>query len=122
MKKTIILSVFIAVTLGIVVTKQQNAGAKQVTTVEKTTAPTPTSESALPIFGAHLESYSKKCSFNSDCPYGKCKHNKCGSCSFNSDCKGWGKCKSGRCGGCSFNSDCKGFGKCSSGKCTKSPY
>lgn len=75
----------------------------------------------LPVQPPAAETY-KKCSFNSDCPYGKCKSGRCGSCSFNSDCKGWGKCKGGRCGSCSFSSDCKGFGKCSSGKCTKSPY
>lgn len=64
----------------------------------------------------------KRCSFNSDCPYGKCRHGKCGGCSFNSDCKGWGKCRHGQCGGCSFNSDCKGFGGCTSGHCKRSPY
>jgi len=71
--------------------------------------------------GNQAEPY-KKCSFNSDCKYGKCKSGKCGSCSFNSDCKGWGKCKSGKCGACSFQSECKGFGGCSSGRCKKSPY
>jgi hypothetical protein len=65
---------------------------------------------------------SKKCSFQSDCPYGTCKSGQCGGCSFQSDCKGWGTCKSGQCGGCSFQSDCKGFGACNSGMCEKSPY
>lgn len=68
------------------------------------------------------EPEAKKCSFASDCKYGKCKSGKCGSCSFKSDCKGWGKCKSGQCGACSFDSDCKGHGKCKSGQCSKSPY
>jgi hypothetical protein len=68
------------------------------------------------------EPLAKKCSFNSDCRWGKCKKGRCGGCSFNSDCKGWGKCKKGWCGGCSFQSDCKGFGGCKSGRCKKSPY
>ena len=76
----------------------------------------------LDVDAIEAEEVAKKCSFNSDCKYGKCKSGKCGGCSFNSDCNGWGKCKSGWCGGCSFNSECKGFGSCSSGKCTKSPY
>ncbi len=63
----------------------------------------------------------KKCSFNSDCPHGKCKGGKCGACGFDSECKGWGKCKGGQCGACGFDSECKGFGKCSGGKCTKKP-
>ena len=75
----------------------------------------------LPVQPPAAETY-KKCGFNSDCPYGKCKSGRCGGCGFNSDCKGWGKCKGGWCGSCSFASDCKGFGKCSGGKCTKSPY
>lgn len=44
----------------------------------------------------------KKCSFQSDCPYGTCK--------------------GGSCGGCSFQSDCGSFGPCNSGRCAKSPY
>ena len=64
----------------------------------------------------------KKCSFQSDCPYGTCKSGECGGCSFQSDCKGWGTCKDGQCGGCSFQSDCKGFGSCNNGRCEKSPY
>ncbi len=66
----------------------------------------------------------KKCNFQSDCKYGKCKRGRCGACDFQSDCRGWGKCKRGRCGACDFQSDCKkkGFGSCRSGRCTKSPY
>lgn len=78
-------------------------------------------ELAMPSVPAP-QALAKKCSFNSDCHYGKCKRHRCGGCSFQSDCKGWGKCKKGWCGGCSFQSDCKGFGKCSHGHCTKSPY
>ena len=86
------------------------------------TAPA-TAERALPATPAtQAAPLAKRCSFNSDCPYGKCKHGKCGGCSFNSDCKGWGKCKGGWCGGCSFNSDCKAFGGCKSGRCKRSPY
>jgi hypothetical protein len=76
----------------------------------------------LTIFAPPVEALAKKCSFNSDCAYGKCTKGQCGGCSFNSDCKGWGKCSKGRCGSCGFDSDCKGFGKCSSGRCSKSPY
>jgi hypothetical protein len=79
-------------------------------------------QTQLSVFAPEPETYGKKCSFNSDCPYGKCKGGQCGACSFNSDCKGWGKCKGGQCGACGFDSECKGFGKCSGGKCTKSPY
>lgn len=64
----------------------------------------------------------KKCSFQSDCPYGTCKNGSCGGCSFQSDCKGWGKCSNGMCGACSFQSDCAGFGSCKNGMCEKSPY
>lgn len=64
----------------------------------------------------------KKCSFQSDCPYGTCKNGQCGGCSFQSDCKGWGKCSNGQCGACSFQSDCAGFGACKNGHCEKSPY
>ena len=77
--------------------------------------------SQVPIESPEAEAF-KKCSFNSDCPYGKCGKGKCGACSFNSDCKGWGKCSKGQCGACSFSSECKGFGSCSGGRCTKSPY
>ena len=57
-----------------------------------------TAERALPAAPAtQAAPLAKRCSFNSDCPYGKCKHNKCGGCSFNSDCKGFGGCKNGRC-------------------------
>ena len=74
------------------------------------------------VFTPAPEEMGKKCSFQSDCPYGTCKSGQCGACSFQSDCKGWGTCKNGQCGGCSFQSDCKGFGACNSGHCEKSPY
>ncbi len=102
-------SLFVFLSVGIVVTQPATADAEQLT-------------AAQTIFNPEAETLSKKCSFNSDCSHGKCSKNRCGGCSFNSDCKGWGKCSKGWCGGCSFNSDCKGFGKCSSGKCTKAPY
>lgn len=95
---------------------------------EKTEGPVPAhrTESLDQSWQSDFDQYApvKKCSFNSDCPYGKCKSGQCGGCDFNSDCKGWGKCKSGRCGACDFASDCgkAGFGSCSSGSCTKSPY
>ena len=114
MKKTAaIIGILACLTVGFVVALQQDAGAQQVVA--------PRAASAPAVFEPAPEMY-KKCSFNSDCPHGKCKKSRCGGCSFNSDCKGWGKCKSGWCGSCSFSSDCKGFGKCSGGKCTKSPY
>jgi len=63
-----------------------------------------------------------KCSFNSDCKYGKCGSGKCGYCDFNSDCNGYGVCSDHQCGRCSFSSDCGSFGPCSSGRCEKSPW
>lgn len=77
---------------------------------------------AQSVFTPAPQEVAKKCSFQSDCPYGTCKSGQCGGCSFQSDCKGWGTCKDGQCGGCSFQSDCKGFGACNSGHCEKSPY
>lgn len=85
----------------------------------KATTQAPTT---VPSVGGDAEMFAKKCSFSSDCPYGKCGKGTCGACSFTSDCKGWGKCDKGRCGACSFSSECKGFGGCSSGRCKKSPY
>jgi hypothetical protein len=116
----VISSLVVCLSLGLVLLQQTNAGAEQVDSAETTA---PAAAPAQPhVFAPAPETFAKKCSFNSDCPYGKCKKGRCGGCSFNSDCKGWGKCKKGWCGGCSFDSDCKGFGKCTSGKCTKSPY
>ncbi len=113
MKRALIVAGIVAsLAVAFVLTQQPEAIADQIK---------PQAAAELPVTPPAAETY-KKCSFNSDCPYGKCKSGRCGACSFNSDCKGWGKCKSGRCGACSFSSDCKGFGKCSGGKCTKSPY
>ena len=120
MKRYSIIAVLLAVALwaGLVVARQGEDATTQVT-VEQVAPPAPV---AAPAASAPDEQPNKKCGFDSDCPYGKCKSGQCGGCGFDSDCKGWGKCKSGQCGGCGFDSDCKGFGKCSSGKCTKSPY
>ena len=139
--KRIILGVGLSVCLllGLVIVQQSDATAEQasrdavsyiadsIVLVPQAAEPAPEQyESCTPqadlsgLEGTQAVPY-KKCSFNSDCPYGKCKSGKCGSCSFNSDCKGWGKCKSGQCGACSFNSECKDFGGCSSGRCKKSP-
>ena len=112
----IVVGIFVCLTVGFIVVQQQDADAQQVIAAQVTTA-----AQQLPVEPPAAETY-KKCGFNSDCPYGKCKSGRCGSCGFNSDCKGWGKCKGGWCGNCGFSSDCKGFGKCSGGKCTKSPY
>ena len=112
-KVAIIAGIAVCLAFGFVVIQQSEVGAEQVAAQ--------TTSHQLPVTPPAAETY-KKCSFNSDCPYGKCKGGRCGACSFNSDCKGWGKCKGGRCGSCSFASDCKGFGKCSSGRCTRSPY
>ncbi len=117
----VVVGLALCLTVGFVIADQQSAGAEQ-TSIElvqpaEAAPATPTVEP-----GTYLEIFAKKCSFDSDCPHGKCRSGKCGGCSFDSDCKGWGKCRSGQCGGCSFDSDCKGFGKCSSSKCTKSPY
>ena len=106
--------------VGFVVLPQSNAGAKGTTVASRSVTD---GLAAMRALGDDFQLQPKKrCSFNSDCRYGKCKKSRCGGCSFNSDCKGWGKCKRGWCGGCSFNSDCKGFGSCSHGHCTKSPY
>jgi hypothetical protein len=103
---------FVCLTVVLVAAHQGDAGA----------ASAAQDVAAADIFVPEAQTFAKKCSFNSDCPYGKCSKGKCGACSFNSDCKGWGKCSKGQCGACSFNSDCKGFGGCSSGRCKKSPY
>ena len=110
---------FLALTVGFVITQQRDADAYKVTK-SQVTAPTGQA-TALQITEPRFEP-KKKCSFSSDCRYGKCKKGRCGGCSFQSDCKGWGKCKNGWCGACSFQSDCKGWGSCRSGRCTKSPY
>lgn len=123
MKRAFLLAgLFVVFTVGLVVMQQQDAdaGANQAI-AQQVSAPAADSADRAPITEPAAQPR-KKCSFNSDCPYGKCKKNKCGGCSFNSDCKGWGKCKSGWCGGCSFQSDCKGFGSCKSGRCSKPPY
>lgn len=112
---------FVALTVGLVLTQQRSADAAQVPSVQLEAATTQASEPA-PSFDWEVDSMAKRCSFNSDCSHGNCKQGRCGGCSFNSDCKGWGKCSNGWCGACSFASECKGFGSCSSGKCTKSPY
>lgn len=96
---------------------QRDAGAQVGEAAAVTPAPIQQS-----VFVPEPEALAKKCSFDSDCPHGKCKGGQCGACSFNSDCKGWGVCKGGQCGACSFSSECKGFGSCSGGRCTKSPY
>jgi hypothetical protein len=115
---SIVIGLALCLTVGLVVAQQGDAVARPIPAGE-VSAQTP----VLPaVFTPEADPLAKKCSFNSDCPYGTCKGGQCGGCSFNSDCKGWGVCKGGQCGGCSFNSDCKGFGDCSSGHCTKSPY
>ena len=121
MKRTIFLAgLFVVFTVGLVVLQQQDADAGQINLQQVNAAEAEVCDQVL--FTEPEAQPRKKCSFNSDCRYGKCKRSKCGGCSFNSDCKGWGKCKSGWCGGCSFNSDCKGFGGCKNGRCKKSPY
>ncbi len=121
MKRVLFLAgVFVAFTVGLVFMQQQDADAGQ---PKARQVSGPSAHLAPPVGVSEPEAQPrKKCSFSSDCPYGKCKRGKCGACGFNSDCKGWGKCKRGRCGGCDFNSDCKGFGGCKSGRCRKSPY
>jgi hypothetical protein len=113
--------VVLALTLGLFLAQQQDAGARPVGTSRVVTQHAAASNQ-VPIFHPKAETCTKKCSFDSDCSHGKCKSGACGGCSFDSDCKGWGKCRSGSCGGCSFNSDCTSFGECNSGSCTKSPY
>jgi hypothetical protein len=109
--------------IGLVIAQQRDAGADQVKAAKGTVTVTQTEPmSQVSVFMPEAETYAKKCSFNSDCPYGTCTKNVCGGCSFNSDCKGWGKCSNGWCGSCSFNSDCQGFGSCKNGRCEKSPY
>jgi hypothetical protein len=112
---TLIFGLAICLSLGLVVAERADARPAA-----------PALQSPAPAFAGtftpEADPLAKKCSFNSDCPFGTCKGGQCGGCSFNSDCKGWGVCKGGHCGGCSFNSDCKGFGECRSGMCTKSPY
>lgn len=113
---TILISLMVAGVAGVVFAAGGN--------VDTSMAPVNKSESMDQDFTADIgiNISAKKCSFQSDCEYGKCKGGQCGGCDFQSDCKGWGKCKNGQCGGCDFQSDCKGFGSCSSGQCTKSPY
>ena len=115
---SIVLRLALCLAVGLVVV-QHDAAASQPAAAVLPMSPAPVAAS---VFTPEADPLAKKCSFNSDCPFGTCKGGQCGGCSFNSDCKGWGTCKGGWCGGCSFNSDCKGFGDCSSGKCTKSPY
>jgi hypothetical protein len=119
MKKILVAAMVLFLTVGFVVVKNQSAKAEN---TKKEIATQTQKVNLTAITETEIIPLSKKCSFNSDCKYGKCKGNKCGSCSFKSDCKGWGVCKSNKCGGCSFKSDCKGFGDCKSGRCTKSPY
>jgi hypothetical protein len=116
---SVILGLAICLTIGLVVAQQGDAGADPLVAAV-VTASLPAQP--VSVVAPEPDTLAKKCSFNSDCPYGTCKGGQCGGCSFNSDCKGWGVCKGGQCGACSFNSDCKGFGDCSSGNCTKSPY
>ena len=109
----IVVGLFFCLTLALGIGFHGQASAEKKTDItDQVTAP----DSELEPLAA------KKCSFNSDCKYGKCVKGRCGGCSFNSDCKGWGKCSKGQCGACSFSSECKGFGSCSGGRCTKSPY
>jgi hypothetical protein len=117
---SIAIGLFLCLTVALVALNQNQASAASDAVVAAATTGTPAAQGDF--FVPDAETYGKKCSFNSDCRYGKCKKSRCGGCSFNSDCKGWGKCKKGWCGGCSFNSDCKGFGGCKSGRCKKSPY
>jgi hypothetical protein len=121
MKRAFLLAgIFVVFTVGIVVMQRQDADASQGPAAQVSAS---TGDMAGPVEVTEPEAQPRKrCSFNSDCPYGKCKNHRCGGCSFQSDCKGWGKCRNGWCGSCSFQSDCKGFGRCSSGRCTKSPY
>ncbi len=121
MKKTILAGlVVLSFAFGLLMAQQHQASAKEIATA-RVTAPA-AAPAHLPIVTPDADQYAKKCNFNSDCPYGKCKGGTCGGCDFNSDCKGWGKCKGGQCGACDFSSDCKDFGGCSSGHCAKSPY
>ena len=124
MRKTVLFgSLLVGLTVGLVLLAQQSTSAAQVPSVGGVTAEVPGDEAAPgTLWQDTAAPLDKRCSFNSDCPYGTCKSNRCGGCSFNSDCKGWGVCKNGWCGGCSFNSDCKSFGSCKSGRCEKSPY
>jgi len=110
----VVAGLFLCLTVALAATQHGRAVAEQVTSQDRS--------EPLTIFAQPAEVLAKKCSFNSDCPYGKCTKSTCGGCGFNSDCKGWGKCSKGQCGSCGFDSDCKGFGKCSGGRCTKSPY
>ena len=110
---------FVCLTVGFVITQQRDADAHKATTAQVSA---PDGQSADVLITEPEAEPKKKCSFNSDCKYGKCSKGKCGACGFKSDCNGWGTCSKGQCGACGFDSDCKGFGKCSGGKCTKSPY
>ncbi len=118
---TVVVSLVVCLVLGFAIAQQREADAQQAQPA-RMTAPQAHPPSAVSVFTPEPDIYAKKCSFNSDCPYGTCSHNTCGGCSFNSDCKGWGKCSNGWCGACNFNSDCQGFGSCKSGHCEKTPY
>lgn len=109
---SVVVALVVCLGAGLIVAQHADAGAEQ--PAAATASP--------PVFAPQAEMLAKKCSFNSDCPYGQCKSGECGGCSFDSDCKGWGKCKGGQCGSCGFDSDCKGFGSCSGGRCSQSPY
>lgn len=114
--------------LGLFIVQQQDATADQATVEQvsnSTTVEQAPNNTTVEQYGdcvTEAGSSENKCSFNSDCKYGKCSKGKCGACGFTSECNGWGKCSKGQCGACGFDSECKGFGKCSKGKCTKSPY
>jgi len=123
MKRISVLAVAVAAALGVAFLVGGPADADTTAAPAQITAPS----TAAPAVWAPAplqctDQGEKKCSFDSDCPHGKCKSGKCGGCGFDSDCKGWGKCKDGWCGSCGFDSDCKDFGGCSSGQCKKSPY
>lgn len=129
MKKVLVFGgLFAALTVALVVVQHGSADASAVPAVQvmpATAAPAAPAEQAtapVPVWQELVQPMAKRCSFNSDCPYGTCKSGRCGGCSFQSDCKGWGKCANGWCGACSFQSDCKGFGGCRSGRCERSPY
>jgi len=110
---------FACLMAGVLAVQQRDATADQAM-VER--APAEAAAEAQDECLTQVDSSEKKCSFNSDCKYGKCAKGVCGSCGFTSDCNGWGKCSGGQCGACGFDSECKGFGKCDKSKCTKSPY
>jgi len=93
MKNTFLFAgLFFCLTVVLAVAQPGDAGAEQQVTAQA---------QQQDVFTPAPEAM-KKCSFNSDCPYGKCSK--------------------GQCGACSFSSECKGFGTCSGGRCTKSPY